>query len=419
MSRPAEQMNSQRPGRGGAPTPSSGDAGSDLRSVANQVEGLLDDDGHFNPDPGQLSRGHPDYDESTDPRANGDQGRDEKGRFKAKSSPADDDDADGGTADDLDQETDQAGDVDVSDEDTVDDGDTDEELDESAVSESDDDAEDTGIHTVAEMAEALEMSVEDFLGAVEHTFTAAGEETTVTLSDVLKGYQKDADYRRGTSELANLKREHEQQHTAQMEQFTVQNQQLAAQMGAMEQIIVQQLESPAMQKLRQSDPGEWTARREELGQQIRFIQQARQQAADQYNQTQANHLSGLRERSMQALKEAVPEFGSQHGDTARAVLGSLGFADSEVSKIFDHRVVMGALELDTLRKENAKLKADKESAIAAARKVKKNVPRVTKPGKQAHGKGRGVSRDNLARLQGNLRKSGRTEDAAKVIEQLI
>jgi len=380
---------------------------------------LLDDDGHFNPDPGQLSRGHPDYDESTDSRASGAADRDEKGRFKAKSSPAEDDDAEGTVADDLDQETDQAEDVDVSDEDTVDDGDTDEELDESAVDETDDDAEDTELHTVAEMAEALEMSPEDFLAAVEHTFTAAGEEVTVTLADALKGFQKDADYRRGTSELANMKREHEQQYTAQMEQFTLHNQQLAAQMQAMERIVVDQLESPAMQKIRQADPGEWTARREELGQQVRFIQQARQQAADQYNQTQANHLNGLRQRSLEALKEAIPDFGSQHGDTAKAVLGTLGFADAEVSKIFDHRVVMGALELDTLRKENAKLKADKESAITAARKVKKTVPKITKPGKQIRGGKRGVSRDNISRLQGNLRKSGRTEDAAKVIEQLI
>ena len=424
MSATAEDVSKgTRRARRDAPTPSQGGQGSDLRSVANDIEGLLDDDGHFNPNPDQLSRGHPDYDESADSRAGG-QDRDEKtGRFKAKSSPSDDEGDDANVDDNLEQETDEGEDVDVSDEDTdVDDdtGDTDEELDESAVDDTDDDSEETdGVQTVAEMAEALEMSVDDFLGAVSHTFNAAGEDVTVTLADAIKGYQKDADYRRGTANLAEAKRAHEQEYSASMEKFQSHNQQLAAQLSAMEQVIVSQLESPAMKELRSRDPAEWTARREELGQQVNFIHQQRQQAAQQFDAMQNDYLQGLKTRSMEALKEAVPDFGSKHGETAKEVLGSLGFGQEEISKIFDHRVVVGALELDRLRKENAELKASKDKAIAAAKKVKKTVPKLTKPGKSRSGNKTRVKRDNLAHLKGNLRKSGSVGDAAKVIEQMI
>lgn len=410
---------STRQGRRGAPsTPSQGPEGSDLRTVARSVEGLLDDDGQYNDNPGRLSRGHPDYNEADDPRAGGRADRDENGRFKAKTTPPDD----AGEADDdqdIAQEIDDEVADDVSDED-ADEGDADEELADSAVDETDDDEEGTeGINTLAQMAEALEMTEEQFLAAISDTFTAAGENVTVTLSELRAGYQKDADYRRNTAKLADEKRTHEQEYSQQMEYFTAHSQQMAAQMAAMEQVIVSQLESPAMRELRQRDPAEWTARREELGQQVRFVHQQRQQAAEQYNRTQTEYLQGMKQRSMQALQAAIPDFGSKHGDTARQVMSGLGYDQQEISKIFDHRLVLGALELHKLREENTALKAEKDKAITAAKRVKQTVPHFTKPGKGRSGNKAGVKRDKLARLQGNLKKSGNMRDAAMVIEQLI
>jgi len=60
---------------------SANEQGSDIRSAANRIEGLLDDDGQFNPNPERISRAHPDYDETTDSRSQQPQ-RDEKGRFR-------------------------------------------------------------------------------------------------------------------------------------------------------------------------------------------------------------------------------------------------------------------------------------------------------------------------------------------------
>ena len=65
MAQADDARNEIRSGRHAA-TPSGGNPpDSDLRSVANQIEGLLDDDGHYNPE-GTVSRNHPDYDPDND-----------------------------------------------------------------------------------------------------------------------------------------------------------------------------------------------------------------------------------------------------------------------------------------------------------------------------------------------------------------
>ena len=178
-----------------SPVPTSGPEGSDLRSVAHKIEGLLDDDGQFNPNPDQLSRGHPDYDESKDPRAKSpDNDRDDRGRFKKAASdqdPADDTGGQDYVEDDATDITDAIEDDAASDDsnaDASDTGDTDEDL---AISAGDDapteDGETGDIQTLAQLAEALEVTVDQLKDGLTHTFNAADGELTVTLSELEKG----------------------------------------------------------------------------------------------------------------------------------------------------------------------------------------------------------------------------------------
>lgn len=399
MSRNAEDVGRQ------SPTPSSGGEGTDLRSVAGQIEGLLDDDGHFNPD-GEASRAHPDYDERSR------QPRNEKGRF---TKAADDSDV---VEDDIDNETlDAADEGDVPDEDTVEDGDTDEEIAASADEEAQPDEQETPIESLAQFAEALEVPLDDLKAQIQHTFNAAGEEVTVTLAELERGYQKDADYRRSTAKLAEDRRNAEFQIQQRHQQYEQANQMLAQQLNAAEQLVAAELEDPRLMDLRQRDPAEWTARREEIGQRLGALRNARQQAAAQYQQFLDRTMQETRERELTALQSAVPDFNDEKRNAAKDALASLGLTKDEVSAVMDHRLIAGAVELAQLRKEVADLRKLQDSAKDTVKRVKKDVPKLTKPGKARSAKP--VRRNNLVKLRERAAKSGRVEDAAKVIEQLL
>lgn len=399
-------------------TPSGGNPeGSDLRSIARQVEGLLDDDGHFNPDPDQVSRGHPDYDESTDDRANSD--RDTKGRFKKRD--------DGLAAQDdaqqhLQQDDDETQDIptgDDQDEDTQQ-SDTDDDLAASASDDATDNDAETGddIQTLQEFADALEVPLEELKAAVTHTFNAADEEVTVTLQELEAGYQKDADYRRNTARLAQDRQMAEADIGQRQQAYEQQNYFLANSLQIAENIVAAELNDPRFTELRESDPAEWTARRDEVGQRLQGLRNARIQAAQAYDQYTGTIKAQLRDRELAAIAQRIPDFGKPHRDKVKNLLGEMGYSPVEISDVFDHRMVLGAIELHDARVELAELRQLKKSAEDTTRRVKKDIPKLTKPGKQRRA-GAGIKKDNLSRLRQRAQKSGSVGDAAKVIEQLL
>lgn len=398
---------------GQSPTPSAGAEGSDLNAVANQIEGLLDNDGHFNPTPDQVSRAHPDYDESADDRAKPSK-RDDKGRFKRKAAAPDgddkiDSDAKGQSAAGDDQGADTKA------------GDTDEDQNQQQSATDTPDADDAGtdtIQTLEGLASALEIPLDELKETITLTFKAADEEMTVNLAELEKGYQKDADYRRQTGKLADDRRTAEQDYTSRMQQFDAQNHELAAYFNAVEQTFTARLNDPALAELRQRDPAEWNAQRTEIGQQVGWLQQQRQIATQQYSQFQQTQLGDLKTREMSALKQAIPEFDNSHAQLARETMVSMGYAPEETAKIFDHRVVLGALELAAARTELKALRAEKVKAKDSVKRITKDIPLTLKPGKQRT-LGKGIDRTNVTRLRERAQKTGKVEDAAKVIESMI
>ncbi len=403
-----------------SPTPSGGNPDdTNLRSIAGQIEGMLDDDGHYNPGGKQSRALDPDgYEEGSEPKSTE---RDERGRFRKAADQADEEMPDAEVEGDLEA----AGDVEYEDTEAdveyTEDGDTDEQLADSAVEEPESESTETGepIRTVAELSEALGMTREEFLESITDTFGAAGDEVTVTLADQIKGYQKDADYRRSTQQLAEQRQQAEQQYQTQMQLFEQNHQLLASHLNATEQIVAAKLEDPNLLRLRDTDPAEWTARNTEIARDLEAIRQSRTQAAQQYMHQRSQFDTQLKERETQALLQVIPDFGETHKATTRDLMKSIGYSDDEIKNVFDHRLVVAALELSALREENAQLRSEKERATDAVKRVKKDVPRLQKPGKQRLATPQGIQRSNLARLQKRAAQTGSVNDAAAVIEQLM
>ena len=390
------------------------ESGLSVRSAAAQIEGLLDGDGHYNPTPDRISRGHPDYSEGDDTQSSA-QERDERGRFK-RNTPAEEATATADREEVEEKDEPNQDDTPLDTDDTVSDTDGDQTL--SADSDADAETADTDdIRTLSDLAAALEVPLDDLQSTLTHSFRAADEDVTVTLAELEKGYQKEADYRRSTAKLADEKRAIERDYQTKMQEFDQHNVQLSQQMAFTEQLLVAELQDPQLAELQTSSPAEWTARSREIEHRLLTLRNARMQAAAQYDQQINQFKTELRQRELAMLTEAVPDWSSEHQTLARDTMQSLGYSDTELAEVFDHRAIKGALELAALRKEVEELRALQSKAKDTVKRVKKEVPKLQKPGKPA--KTSGISRDNVQRLKERARKSGRVEDAAKVIESMI
>jgi len=183
--------------------------------------------------------------------------------------------------------------------------------------------------------------------------------------------------------------------------------------------VAAELNDPRLTRLRESDPAEWTARRDEIGQRLQHLREVRMKAAQAYDQYTQQTMQQMRERELKALNEAVPDFGKEHAQKARETLNSLGMSEQEIGNVMDHRLIRGALELAELRAEVNELRELQSKAKNAVKRVKKDVPKLQKPAKQQRKSASGLQRDKVAQLRQRARKTGRVEDAAKVIESMI
>ena len=363
------------------------------RAATNYIENLLDDDGHtadhVDADSGVLSN-----------RELSDDMPDNRQRVETDA-----------TLENTD--IDDTGDTDTpeGDDDNVDKVDADQP-------QADDENADTGsIQTLNELADALDMSLDDLKGAITHTFNAAGKEHTVTLADLESGYQIRADYDRNKGQLAEQRKAFEQEQQARVDSFKQQANALAHNFQMMEAMIRQDYESPAMQQLRESDPAEWTARIHEGNGKLQQLANARQQAAAEYDRLMHDEQIQCLAREGKTLIQDVEGWGDDKLKTAVDTIKTLGFDDQEVVGIADARLIKGALELSALRSEVSHLKAQIGKADTVVNKVKKTIPKTIKSGK-ARGK-QALDRANVGQLKKRLAKSHKVKDAAAVIESLM
>lgn len=286
----------------------------------------------------------------------------------------------------------------------------DQEADDAEPEEGSEETEDP-IETLDDVAEAMGVPLEDLQQSLTHTFKAAGEEVTVTLSELVKGYQKDADYRRQTSELSEQRKAFDAERQEYQQSFQQQAMQQAAVLNGVEQMLMSEMNSDEMAQLRQSNESAWVAKRLEFQDRAQKLTQIRQEAANQYAQQmqqfqeqQQKELQEYRAKEMEALQSKLTlDDATRKAITNTAV--DLGLSKEEVMQITDHRLIVGLHELHQLR-EQAK------NAETVTKKVRK-LPKLQKPGKVRSAKQQRSDRE-LA-MRNKLRASGKVEDAAAIL----
>lgn len=271
------------------------------------------------------------------------------------------------------------------------------------------------IQSVADLAEALGVSVEDLSATLKHKIKVDGEEVEVTLAELQAGYQKDRDYRQKTEKLA---REREAFHETAREVAQTYQRESAALSGYLREItnlVVGELNSPELAQLRVEDPAEWIARREEINQRLQRLDLIRQAAAHQYDhvqtlqsQEQAQALARGLQEEQRKLQEKIPDWSDElKTNLAKYLVESSGFSLEEVSQAYDHRLIVLA---EKARKYDLAQQSQKKVVDKVVQAPKKKVLPVKAKNPV------NVQRGKINQLAGRLKKTGDIKDAAAILE---
>jgi hypothetical protein len=248
------------------------------------------------------------------------------------------------------------------------------------------------------------------------TFTVKidGKEEAVPLDELLKGYQRTADYTRKTQALAEQRKAAEAELNAVREERATYSQLLTA----LQQQLQQQQESPVdMERLYREDPIEWV-RQTELARQRSEKLAASQAELQRLNTLQQQEV----QRAMQArLKEeasllvsAIPEWRDEK--TAKAEKSALidfgvkeGFTPDDLKGVVDHRVVKVLRKAMMFDQIMSKQQSIKPNVVAPkAKTVAPGNPQAAK-----------VQVNEITRARQRLAKTGSVKDAARLFEQFL
>lgn len=237
-----------------------------------------------------------------------------------------------------------------------------------------------------------------------------GEEREVPLSELLKGYSLESDYRVKTSQVAEQAR-HAQ---AQYQQAQAERQHYAQ---AIEIFLTQVPQvAPPDPSLIEADPVEYLRQQRSFENSIAQRQYAQQehqrvQQIQAYEQQQA--MQSFIAQQQEALLNAVPEWKDEvkraEGTKAvRSWLGQQGFNNDEISNVADARMVQVARKAMLYDQMMAK-------QTQATQKVASLPPKPPlRPGS-----GETSATDGRTRAMQNLKKSGSLEDAANAFASML
>lgn len=244
------------------------------------------------------------------------------------------------------------------------------------------------------------------------TVKVDGKEVEVTLDELQKGYSRTQDYTRKTQQIAEARKQTE----AELQAVRAEREQYAQLLSALE-TQVQQIAQPNIDwdRLYQEDPIEWVRQREvmrENQEKAAAIQSEKQRLAQISQQEQAQLMQQKLQQEQEALLAAIPDWkDAKKAQAEKAMLvefgQKIGFTPEELKSVVDHRAVL------MLRK--AALYDQMMSKRGNIKPVTNNGPRPAKPGSA----GRISNTTEAVRAQQRVAKTGRVDDAANAIYQLL
>ena len=239
-----------------------------------------------------------------------------------------------------------------------------------------------------------------------HQVIVNGEKIDVDLEELNAGYQKDADYRRKTEELAIEKRELRAEEDRLKNQYSTKMEDLNSLVATLNAEINNDMNSKELDALWEEDPTEAAKVDRRIQKRKNTIQQAQQKLRD-HQQAQFQEI--LREEQKKLhLKHpeiADPIKGTTVKSNIMNYLSSKGFSNEDVARIYDSRyfdVIMDGMNYN-------KSKSVKPGLVSKKVKPSKFVKSGTKSTKEELN-----SKTRLNQIKA-LKKSGNPKDATDLL----
>ena len=241
-----------------------------------------------------------------------------------------------------------------------------------------------------------------------HQIIVNGEKIEVDLEELKAGYQKDADYRRKTEEIAIERRQLQSESDRLKNEYSTKMDDLNNLTATLNAELNSELNSKELDKLYDEDPTEAAKLERKIRRRRESLQQS-QQKLKRHQEQEFQKILAEEQRKV-ALKHpeiADPIKGATVKTNMRNYLVQRGFSDQEISGIYDSRmfdVVMDGMKfLNTARP----VKTNFAKKIVKPSKVVKPGVKSTKDEKD--------SKSRLTQLR-TLKKSGNTKDAVDLLK---
>ena len=243
-----------------------------------------------------------------------------------------------------------------------------------------------------------------------HQVIVNGEKIDVELEELKAGYQKDADYRRKTEEIAIERRELKAEENRLKNQYSTKMDDLNSLVATLNAEINNDYNSKELDRLWDEDPTEAAKVDRKIQKRKQTIQQA-QQKLREHQQTQFKEIISEEQRKLRLKHPEIvdPIKGAAVQSSIVNYLNSKGFSNEDISKIYDSRyfdVIMDGINFQ-------KTKAAKPSLVSKKVKPSNFVKSGTKSTKEESN-----SKTRLNQLKA-LKKSGNPKDATDLLMRYI
>ena len=243
-----------------------------------------------------------------------------------------------------------------------------------------------------------------------YTVKVDGSEMDVTLDELLRGYQREADYTRKTSELSLEKSRYNDMMQQSQSEINQKLSKLTELTSAAQSELQAEYSNIDFEKLYEDDPVEASRLEHKMRKRAENLQRIQEETRN----NQMNEFQKYIQEQQAKVATMIPDFSdpakaSKMKSDMRSYLSKLGYNDKEISSVYDSRQVLlikDAMAYDKLKKSNVKV----TKKVAQAPKVVK--PGTTKTKTEVAAKQR---RDKL----NHLKKTGGVRDAAKVFRDFL
>ena len=273
----------------------------------------------------------------------------------------------------------------------------------------------------ADMTESLKEGREHY-DKIKVPIKVNGVESEATLTELVRDFQLNGNLDQKTKSLASEKAALDEEISTQRVKYSEALSNAASLVNQLEQQLVQSAEDIDWKDLRENDPAEFSAKKQELLERQQQFQNAKGKIAQEHQEKLAEHFENVISRESSALIEDFPEWadekvGSTEKMKVREYLINEGFTPLEVdgsvdkdgniisAGIVDHRAIKLAYK--------AMMHDAGDKKVDITKKRVRKLPKVAKPGKPSSKAEKNAVRSK--RQRGRLKKSGRTDDAAALI----